>query len=79
MLALTNAKCDSDKSLKANSLMNDGRANVVPIKAESYPIMHDAKLAIAADAYTFQLYTALGVGRSSTRVRKPPILVTDLR
>ena len=31
----------------------------------------DAKDATAAQAYTFQLYTALGVGLSSTSVRRP--------
>lgn len=37
----------------------------------SAPTMHDAKEAIAAHVYTRQLYTALGVGLSSTKVRRP--------
>lgn len=33
--------------------------------------MQEAKDATQAQAYTRQLYTALGVGRSSTKVRRP--------
>ena len=35
------------------------------------PTMHDANDATDAAAYTRQLYTSLGVGLSSTRVRRP--------
>lgn len=35
--------------------------------------MHEAKDATQAQAYTRQLYTALGVGRSSTKVRRPMV------
>lgn len=35
--------------------------------------MHEAKEATQAQAYTRQLYTALGVGRSSTKVRRPMV------
>ena len=44
---------------------------VYSIFVMAYLTMHDAKDATDAAAYTRQLYTSLGVGLSSTRVRRP--------
>lgn len=41
--------------------------------------MHEANDATPAQAYTRQLYTALGVGRSSTKVRRPMLRCDDYR
>lgn len=49
MLALIRARCEGDISPNPNSDMKAGRANVVPMNAESYPIMHEANDATAAD------------------------------
>lgn len=40
--------------------------------------MQDAKDATDAAAYTRQLYTSLGVGLSSTSVRRPMMAIDDL-
>lgn len=50
MFAFVVASCVVDISMKRNSLVKDGSASVVPMKAESYPIMHDANDAMAAQA-----------------------------
>ena len=57
------------------SLLNEVCVIVVPMKALSYPYAMTPIEMMSAEAYTFQLYTSCGVGRSSGARANPVMML----
>jgi hypothetical protein len=77
-LLLTESRSALLTTSRPKSLLNDSCVMVVPMKALSYPYAITPIDMMSAEAYTFQLYTSCGVGRSSGARAKPVMLATGL-
>lgn len=73
-LLLTEFRSEALMVSSPKSLLNEVCVMVVPMNALSYPYAITPIEMMSAEAYTFQLYTSRGVGRSSGARAKPPMI-----